>query len=107
MGVHAAVKQSAQAVRDGCVLFKEIPMRGWCRQRGGVRSKNEDLIQRLPNLNGANAYRMFLGYDYLSPSALVIPVATPKITDGYQPKAKVRRIVEYYTNGESREVPAK
>ena len=52
--------------------FSEIPTRSWFQAGTGT-------YQKLPNLNGSNAYKLYHGYAHFNPSARVRPIATPRM----------------------------
>lgn len=87
----------AEAHNAARATFAEIPHYGWF-----MRGKR--LYQKLPNLNGANCYCMYEGYEHIPPSREVTPAPTPQLVGRPAPAARQRKIIELYSDGQYREV---
>ena len=73
--------------------FGELAVYQWFKHYG-------KLYQKLPNLNGANCYKMYVGFRYLKPGERVTPVAIPEMV-GYPSKTedRTRAVVHLLENG--------
>lgn len=77
--------------------FCDLPNFSWFRMTDAhtetsSTGQKRPLYQKLPNLNGANAYMLYRGYRYIARQQAVIPVSQPKF-NGVEPTTNERRAI--------------